>query len=349
MSHFYKATRLVCLLFMMFAIHGVAPAASQEVGLAVKKPVVAAACKLCPWGAAADVLKEALKPAGYDLQICYTCSRSNNPRYVVGTMKPPQVDPEGSPPPPPGPIEFGITSGSSVQWMYEGSHGYAKDGGHKELRLLARVDVANYAVMMVKASTGITDLHQIKEKKLPVRIITTEADGNLPILKYYGITKKELESWGGRYVHFVGTLPEDPDAFDVVIMSNLYLGGAPEMRPYYLITARNDMRFLPMPDDLREILVKENGGRLVNIPTALFRGVDAPVPSVGTSSRAVYAKADLPDDFAYTVAKALDEHRDLFRWTHVPFTYDSQLVTKLPPVPLHPGAERYYREVGYIK
>jgi hypothetical protein len=32
--------------------------------------------------------------------------------------------------------------------MYEGSHDYAKDGGHKELRLIARVDVANYAVMM---------------------------------------------------------------------------------------------------------------------------------------------------------------------------------------------------------
>ena len=241
----------VTLLFSL-AVGGAGPSAAQELGLAAKKPVVAAACKLCPWGAIADVLKEALKPQGYDLQICYTCSRGNNPRYVVGTMKPPQTDPEGSPPPPNHPIEFGITSGSSVQWMYEGSHGYAKDGGHKELRLIARVDVANYAVMMVKASTGITDLRQIKEKRLPVRIITTESDGNMPILKYYGITKKELESWGGSYVHFVGTLPEDPDAFDVVIMNNLYLGGAPEMRPYYLITAKYDMRFLPMPQDLRE-------------------------------------------------------------------------------------------------
>jgi len=264
-------------------------------------------------------------------------------------MTPPQTDPEGSPPPPNHPIEFGITSGSSVQWMYEGSHDYAKDGGYKELRLIARVDVANYAVMMVKASTGITDLRQIKEKRLPVRVITTESTGNMPILKYYGITKKELESWGGSYVHFVGTLPEDPDAFDVVIMNNLYLGGAPEMRPYYLITAKYDMRFLPMPQDLRENIVKDVGGLLVNIPTALFRGVKAPVPSVGTSARAVYAKQDLSADFAYTIAKSLDENRDLFRWTHVPFTYDSRLVTKLPPVPLHSGAERYYREVGYLK
>jgi TRAP-type uncharacterized transport system substrate-binding protein len=336
-------------LLLAFAVAGSGPSVAEELGLAVKKPVVAAACKLCPWGAIADVLKEALKPQGYDLQICYTCSRGNNPRYVVGTMTPPQTDPEGSPPPPNHPIEFGITSGSSVQWMYEGSHDYAKDGGHKELRLIARVDVANYAVMMVKASTGITDLRQIKEKRLPVRVITTESTGNMPILKYYGITKKEVESWGGSYVRFVGTLPEDPDAFDVVIMNNLYLGGAPEMRPYYLITAKYDMRFLPMPQDLRENMVKDVGGQLVNIPTALFRGVNAPVPSVGTSARAVYAKQDLSADFAYTIAKSLDENRELFRWTHVPFTYDSRLVTKLSPVPLHSGAERYYREVGYLK
>jgi len=336
-------------ILLSFAVGGFGPSAADELGLAAKKPVVAAACKLCPWGAIADVLKESLKPAGYDLQICYTCSRGNNPRYVVGTMKPPQSDTEGSPPPPDHPIEFGITTGSSVQWMYEGSHDYARDGGHKELRLIARIDVSNYAVIMVKASTGITDLRQIRERRLPVRIITTESTGNLPILKYYGITRKELESWGGSYVRFVGTLPEDPDAFDVVIMNNLYLGGAPEMRPYYLITAKYDMRFLPLPQDLRESMVKEQGGQLVNIPTALFRGVDAPVASVGTSARAVYAKADFSADFAYTIAQSLDQHRDLFRWTHVPFTYDARLVTKLPPLPLHAGAERYYREEGYVK
>lgn len=61
-------------LLLAFAVAGSGPSVAEELGLAVKKPVVAAACKLCPWGAIADVLKEALKPQGYDLQICYTCS-----------------------------------------------------------------------------------------------------------------------------------------------------------------------------------------------------------------------------------------------------------------------------------
>jgi uncharacterized protein len=340
----------VCLaLAFVPAISSSSPAAAQEFGIAAKKPVVAAACKLCPWGTVADVLKEALKAHGYDLQICYTCSRVNNPRYVTRDMKPPQSDTEGSPPPPKGPIDFGITAGYYVRDAYQGILEYAGDKPRNNLRLIARVEIPNYAVIAVKASSGITDLHQIKEKHLPVRIITTESAGNLPILKYYGITRSELESWGGSFVRFVGTMPEDPDAFDVIIASAIYLGGAPEVRPYYLITARNDMRFLPMPEDLRQIMVKEAGMELVDMPTALFRGVDHPIPTVGTSARVVYGLNTMPDDFTYTIAQALDERHDLMRWVHMPLSYDPKTVTQLPPVPLHPGAARYYREVGYLK
>jgi TRAP-type uncharacterized transport system substrate-binding protein len=204
-------------------------------------------------------------------------------------------------------------------------------------------------VIAVKASSGITDLHQIREKHLPVRIITMENSGNLPILRYYGITRKDLESWGGSIERFVGTMPEDPDSFDVVIASAIYLGGAPEVRPYYLITARHDMRFLPMPEDLRDIMVKEVNMEKVDMPTALFRGVDHPIPTVGTSARVVYGLDTMPADFTHTIAQALDERHDLMRLVHMPLSYDPHTVTQLPPVPLHSGAERYYREAGYLK
>lgn len=344
----FRVVFWAALAFLPAIVSG-GSAATQELGLAAKKPIVAAACKLCPWGTIADVLKEALKPHGYDLQICYTCSRVNNPRYVTGDMKPPRTDTEGSPPPPNGPIDFGITTGYYVRDAYQGVLEYAGDAPRQNLRLIARVEIPNYAVIAVKASSGITDLHQIKDKHLPVRIITTETSGNLPILKYYGITRKELESWGGSFVHFVGTMPEDPDNFDVIIASAIYLGGAPEVRPYYLITARHDMRFLPMPEELRDIMVKEASMEKVEMPTALFRGVNKPVPTVGSSARVVYGRDTLPADFAYTVAQALDERHDLMRWVHMPMSYDPRTVTQLPPVPLHPGAEKYYREVGYFK
>jgi TRAP-type uncharacterized transport system substrate-binding protein len=85
------------------------------------------------------------------------------------------------------------------------------------------------------------------------------------------------------------------------------------------------------------------------LPRSEFRGVNHPIPTVGRSNQVVYSRDDLPADFAYTLAKALDERRDLLRWVHMPLSYDPRTVADLAPVPLHPGAERYYREAGYLK
>lgn len=57
----------------------------------------------------------------------------------------------------------------------------------------------------------------------------------------------------------------------------------------------------------------------------------------------------MPDHFAYTLAKAMDEHQDLLQWSHMNFSYNLHAVWKAFGVPLHPGAARYYREKGYMK
>jgi hypothetical protein len=55
------------VLLLSFVVGSGGPSAADELGLAAKKPVVAAACKPCPWDAIADLLKEALKPQGHKL------------------------------------------------------------------------------------------------------------------------------------------------------------------------------------------------------------------------------------------------------------------------------------------
>jgi TRAP-type uncharacterized transport system substrate-binding protein len=45
----------------------------------------------------------------------------------------------------------------------------------------------------------------------------------------------------------------------------------------------------------------------------------------------------------------LDEHQDRLLWTNQYFFYNVHTVWKACDVPLHPGAAKYYREVGYMK
>ena len=79
-----------------------------------KKPVFGGACRLCPWGAMAEVVQSAMKPYGYDVQICYNCNAVDAPRIVSEARMPPAYRPDPAVPeilaprnaPGLGPIDF---------------------------------------------------------------------------------------------------------------------------------------------------------------------------------------------------------------------------------------------------
>jgi hypothetical protein len=62
----------------------------------------------------------------------------------------------------------------------------------------------------------------------------------------------------------------------------------------------------------------------------------------------VFARDDAPEQAVYDVAKAIDAHRAALKWYIRPYSYDSRTVHENFDVPLHPGAQRYYREQGYL-
>src|SRR5262245_51305955 len=65
------------------AIPAHARAGSQAYGIAVKRPVLQAACRYCPWGALADIVKKMMVPYGYDVAVCHTCSGQDALRTVA--------------------------------------------------------------------------------------------------------------------------------------------------------------------------------------------------------------------------------------------------------------------------
>jgi len=85
------------------------------------------------------------------------------------------------------------------------------------------------------------------------------------------------------------------------------------------------------------------------LPAGTYEGVDQDVETIAV--RAIWAThADLPDDLAYALVKALYENTDTLAKVHVKGK-EISLETALESVsiPLHPGAERYYREKGLIE
>jgi len=328
-----------------------------ETGYAVKKPVFGGSCQLCPWGTMGEVVKAALKPYGWDVQICYSCA--GGPRAALLVSKKAIATPPRNPSfpdlsTPKGPIDFGATGVEFLQWAYLGINDFAKDPGspQKQLRAIASIQEPSYYIVAVRTGSGITDLQQIVEKHLPVKMVAKMQGGEITpmVMEYYGISKGTLESFGGTFDEDrVRDSARDKDKDVDVLIGWGAPVNAPEYALWNRVSQKFDLQFLELPPDLRAKLIKRFHLAERKIPPGLFRGIDKPIPAVTRNGTVVYGRTDMPEEFAYTLAKALDEHQELLMWTHMNWSYNSRTVWKTLDVPLHPGAARYYKERGYMK
>jgi len=330
------------------------PSAHPPYGIAAKRPLVAGACKGCPWGALAYAVNAAMKPYGYDVQVCWVCWSSYGPREVADKAKPAMPPGESLPyylePPPDGVPDVGITSDVNLTDAYLGRGAYADDHKpRKNYRVVATVLQPNYLLVAVSAKSGIKSLSEIKDRKQPTHIwIDNLSPLTETILKYYGISPDSLARLGGGIIRPKLLERELRASADVYIGGGL-LVNTPEQHTWYEVTQLADLNYLQLDDELLGQLAKFPGYEPTLIPMGYMRGVDRRIPTVMRDRHVIYVRDDAPDDFAYTLAKALDEQQSEFRKLAQPYYYDIREVGKSDVVPMHPGALKYYRERGYVK
>jgi uncharacterized protein len=304
-----------------------------------------------PWGTLALVTQKALEPLGYEVEIEVLSWGANNPRYVSD-----------------GRADLGATQYRAVQEAMQGVEGWQGEPPRTNLRLIATINQPAWIGVAVRADSGITDLGQIASKRLPIRLKVGHEKAIDSILDYYGLSRKKIVEWGGRLVGpeaapqapsddpFARWLGRDWNAiapwvangdFDVII-DPIYAAYTPEHKHWWEATLLHEMRFLPLPEDLVQRIVNNEQAEAPGfIPHRLMRGVDEDVRTVQRFPQVIYTRVEAEDGFVYEVTKALDGSRHLFRETHMPYSYDPNTVARSRTVPLHPGAERYYREAKY--
>ena len=331
-------------------LHGQEDIDVGKTGWDVKRPVMAAACESgCPWGELGDFVRESMKPYGYSVILCRNCNRSYGPRLVSENDYPPPLDEinleDGVNVRVDARVDFGVTSSAMLSAAYNST--LAGKGPYRNLRLIAKIEDPFYYLVAARKESGINDLVSIRQKKLPVRIMG--ADGNMmTILKYYGMTAEEIIAWGGK----TGVSPEEALKGEFDILAGFL--ASPAMNPessYWTTLSQNfDLYFLDLPEDLLKLIAQQNvDAEFVEVHQNLLRGVNRRIRTLGRSGEAVFARDDTPAQAAYDLAKAIDENHGALKWFIRVYTYDPKTVWQNFGVPLHPGAERYYREAGYIK
>jgi uncharacterized protein len=229
------------------------------------------------------------------------------------------------------------------------------------LRALGTLPQDDRLVFAIDARYGIRDFATLRAKCPPLRLSTAWDDGvNMTgfaayrMLEASGISAATIESWGGRLL-----LGEAP--WDVIPRVTKGEAGAvlfeAVMTPYWReMCAARSMTFLPFEDAALAAVESKFAWRRAEVAADRFPGLEAPFQALDFSDFLFCCRDDFPDDIAYVIASVLCETPELLesQYRHIP-AKDSPVTYPLQPrkiaatsIPLAKGAERYYRECGYL-
>jgi TRAP transporter TAXI family solute receptor len=251
-----------------------------------------------------------------------------------------------------GDADLGLLFGAAVKWAHEGTVVFNKK--HEFIRGLVGALDKYYIGIMATKKSGITSLEEVVRKKMPVRVVSqpqggaSEASMRL-VLQAYGMPYETIRSWGGSVTPTSTSVAQNQMADGKAdIWINMLVANHPMISELAVST---DIVFLPISDEIVKKL-EALGFKKDVLPAKSFRGQDKDVQLVGWPTTLVGHK-DLSTEVVYVMTKTLLENKPELVKGHAALkdfvVEDAWKFQALYGAPLHPGAEKYYREKGMMK
>jgi TRAP transporter TAXI family solute receptor len=236
--------------------------------------------------------------------------------------------------------ELAFTLGDSLKAAWEGDEEAGFKSKLDKLRTIGAI-YPNYIQIVATADSGIKTLSDLKGKSLSVGAPKSGTELNSrAILGAAGLSYKDL-----------GKVEYLPFAESVDLMKNRQLNATLQSAGLGVASLKDlstatDITVVSVP----KAVVDKIGPPFVSviIPANTYNGQDKDVPTAAVVNYLVTSSA-VSDDLAYQMTKLVFESLPELANSHVAGK-EIKLETAATgsPVPLHPGAIRYYREKGLI-
>lgn len=206
-----------------------------------------------------------------------------------------------------------------------------------------------YLTFAVQEDVDAESFEDFVQKKLPLKIavdrVGTTDEWSLRLaLSHYGLTYDDIRSWGGS-VTFTGYADQATNMKDRHVDAIWENIAAPSPTIQDVMTSRK-IKVLPLSDAVIKDLVENTGFADHGIPAGRYG--DKEIPSVA-SITTLMASPDAPEDAVYVLTRVVNENADKVRTLQQSAAdFDPSAAWKDTGAPLHPGAEKYYKEKGYM-
>ena len=244
-------------------------------------------------------------------------------------------------------LSFTVTN----RWASLGTEAY--DAKLDNLRGLVGGLDTYYLVAIAAKKLNISSIKDVKDRKLAVKAISLPV-GSLgefamrQLLREYGMSYADLKSWGGTTTHANYNIIVD--AFKDGRADLLVAVATPKHPSISEIATFTDVRFLPLePEHIKGLAPL--GYNPATMPPDTFKNQAQAVNTVGFPT-VLITNAGLPEPLAYTITKTIVDNKEALVRGHAGLAqFDPKTAWQPDEVglPLHPGAERVYREKGWMK
>lgn len=221
---------------------------------------------------------------------------------------------------------------------------------HKKVMMIGQSFSDNY-LHMIRAKGAKLGFEEVFKSK-DVRIGVTKAGSSDEmsfrfVMEHFGTSYDKLRAAG--YKIFQGDYNELASAFKNNQVDYVFLVlGIPGAAVMDMAQGREG-ELVAFPDAVRNAFPQKYGYSAGAFPATTYPKFQSGQVNTLIMATTLMVSADLPENVVYNVTKTLCENTAALPKIHASMdVFDCKTAAKNRPVPLHPGAAKYYKEKGLI-
>jgi TRAP transporter TAXI family solute receptor len=237
-----------------------------------------------------------------------------------------------------GELDFAVSNSAITYFAARGTEGWDRAYPVRSVMTLA----PNVALFLARANSGVNQLSDLKGK----RVVVGPAGAGFeyfvkPLLAAHGVTYEDFTPLNATQTAAVDLLADGS-------ASAIFIGGAIPTASITQAAASMDIVFVPFdPEAVKRLVAEYVFFDHATIPANTYRNQTTEIHALDVGSMHFITAADQDEQLVYNVTKSLYESRAQVMQRHAAgAAINERNAGRDTGTEFHPGAIRYYRDIG---